>query len=300
LLLKYQQQLTANNAASTGLLASSCCATSSSAAQTAGQYSSSRRGTRDAVNIGGKAAGKGSHARTGGGSKLSRPGSALPTKGASTSNSSSRPVSANVAAAAVGDGEASSSRRTTRRKAPPKSPQTSSSMSGGNTSTGASNSSSSGGSANSAAAAAAAAVAASGSLGVTDEELLERLLAASTPQQAAAVYASLGQRHAASVLQMLAGMPRGEAAVAALLGCLSPVVAVRWAAKECCATKVCESASAAQYFTIVASACPALAPCCLHRCVQCLLLHHMCVARHLVACHEGRLLLLHYWDACRL
>jgi hypothetical protein len=62
---------------------------------------------------------------------------------------------------------------------------------------------------------------------VTDEELPARLVAAATPQQVAAVYACMGERHAASVLQLLAGMPRGEAAVAALLGCLSPVVAVR-------------------------------------------------------------------------
>jgi hypothetical protein len=221
LLLKYQQQLVTSN---TGLLNSSCGAAGSSTAPSSGDADSSRRGTRDVGVLGSKGTGKGSsHAHMGGGSKLSRPSSALPAKG--TSSSSSRPASA-AAAAAAGDGDGgagSGSRRTTRSKAPtpPKSPQPPGSMSGGTASTAAAGSSAS---ANTAAAAAAAG---SGSLGVTDEELLARLLAASSAQQAAAVYACMGERHAASVLQKLADMPRGEAAVAALLGCLSPVVAVR-------------------------------------------------------------------------
>jgi hypothetical protein len=66
------------------------------------------------------------------------------------------------------------------------------------------------------------------SKGVTDEEMLARLLAASTPTAAAAVFARMGCKHAAAVLQLLAGKEKGAAAVAALLQCLSPVVAARW------------------------------------------------------------------------
>jgi hypothetical protein len=67
------------------------------------------------------------------------------------------------------------------------------------------------------------------SKGVTDEEMLARLLAASTPTAAAAVFARMGCKHAAAVLQLLAGKEKGAAAVAALLQCLSPVVATRCA-----------------------------------------------------------------------
>jgi hypothetical protein len=65
------------------------------------------------------------------------------------------------------------------------------------------------------------------SQGVTDEELLSHLLHAPTPARAAAAFASLGCNHALAVLELLAGRERGVAAVAALLQCLSPVVAAR-------------------------------------------------------------------------
>lgn len=65
------------------------------------------------------------------------------------------------------------------------------------------------------------------SQGVTDEQLLARLLAAAAPASAAAVFACMGTNHAVSVLKLLAGKDKGPAAVAALLECLSPVVAAR-------------------------------------------------------------------------
>eukprot|EP00879_Flechtneria_rotunda_P019180 GHRR01020138.1.p1 GENE.GHRR01020138.1~~GHRR01020138.1.p1 ORF type:complete len:540 (+),score=220.55 GHRR01020138.1:357-1976(+) len=64
--------------------------------------------------------------------------------------------------------------------------------------------------------------------GVTDEQLLARLLGAQSSQEVAAAFSQLGHRHAASVMCLLAGMPKGPAAVAALLQCLSPIVAVRF------------------------------------------------------------------------
>lgn len=65
------------------------------------------------------------------------------------------------------------------------------------------------------------------SQGITDEESLAHLLYASTAQGVAAAFARLGCNHAAAVLEVLAGREKGAAAVAALLQCLSPVVAVR-------------------------------------------------------------------------
>jgi hypothetical protein len=65
--------------------------------------------------------------------------------------------------------------------------------------------------------------------GVTDEQLLARLLATMAPAAAAAAFARMGSHHAAAVLTLLAGLSNGPAAVAALLDCLSPVVAARCA-----------------------------------------------------------------------
>lgn len=59
--------------------------------------------------------------------------------------------------------------------------------------------------------------------------MLGRLLHASTPQSVAAVFVRLGCKDAPAVLQLLAAREGGAAAVAALLQCLSPIVAVRCA-----------------------------------------------------------------------
>jgi hypothetical protein len=73
----------------------------------------------------------------------------------------------------------------------------------------------------------AADAASSQAAGVTDEQLLAQLLLASSSVQVAAALAGIGVQRTAAVLKLLAGMPKGPAAAAALLECLSPVVAVR-------------------------------------------------------------------------
>ncbi|KAF8058470.1 LRRC74A [Scenedesmus sp. PABB004] len=78
-----------------------------------------------------------------------------------------------------------------------------------------------------AASAGSAGTASAGGGGTTDEQLLACLLGAPEPRGAAATFACLGQRRVVGVLGLLGGMPQGPAAVAAMLGCLSPVVAAR-------------------------------------------------------------------------
>ena len=77
----------------------------------------------------------------------------------------------------------------------------------------------------------------------TPATLLARLLAVPSPQQAAAQLARLGDRSCRLVFQLLCELPGGAQAAAALLQCLSPVVAVRWvpglawALRHCCAAR---------------------------------------------------------------
>jgi len=169
----------------------------SAAAAAAQSTRQSRRATRDAVG-GKKASVLGSRRQ----SSTSRPVSATtPNRRPSTpANAPTRAAASPAAGAIAGEGTAvSGSRKTSGTTA-----------AGGKALSGAQQESSS-----------------SLSQGVTDEQLLARVLAAAAPASAAAVFARMGTNHAVSVLKLLAGKDKGPAAVAALLQCLSPVVAAR-------------------------------------------------------------------------
>lgn len=209
LLLKYRDL----NIPNITLLLSTCCPTPPT-----GQ-ARSRRSTKE-LDSGGLAGVQGGPKPQGWNSQSlsankrnssSRPQSAVPPR---TSSSGSRPASAVEGSAAGG------SRRGSRVL--PRSPLHPGSGSGGTAAANGALSSTAGTAGGAGTAGSAPAV-----MGVTDEELLARLLAAASPQQAAAAFAMMGSRHAASVLRLLAGMHQGSAAVAALLQCLSPVVAAR-------------------------------------------------------------------------